>query len=139
MTYLHPKFEIFTTFDTKSDRSLMQWVDHRLIAWKWRLPLISNLILWEQSKHHTSRDRVRACGYQGITTKHIQKRAGAATAQWHVDANCCSNFCAVGLLYRTPNWQEVTSLHKHLLRDAQASGDMMKVSSRQTLTNRPTI
>lgn len=67
------------------------------------------------------------------------KREQVKPPHWHVDANCCSNFCAVGLLYRTPNWQEVTSLHKHLLRDAQAFGDMMKVSSRQTLTNRPTI
>lgn len=72
---------------------------------------------------------------KSVTTKGTSKREQVQPPQRHVDANCCSNFCAVGLLYRTPNWQEVTSLHKHLLRDAQAFGDMMNVSSRQTLTN----
>lgn len=58
---------------------------------------------------------------------------GTSKRERHVDANCCSNFCAVGLLYRTPNWQEVTSLHKHLLRDAQAFKNVMSdKTNRQT-------
>lgn len=137
-TCCSPNLRFLFDLAEKSDRCLMQWAD--------KADYMQTEALFRSKPHimgnkASTRHHVTQCAGMRLprASQPSKKRAGAATAQRHVDANCCSNFCAVGLLYRTPNWQEVTSLHKHLLRDAQAFGDMMDVSSRQILTNILTI